>query len=435
MSGEPSLELAPARSHSAAHRTREREPADQAPQRAPKRVALLLSDLNGGGVQRMSLVVAEELARRGHRVDLVVCEPDGELEEAVPRNLRRVTLRPASGLAGRLAALRADPAGLAILARPLLLPRRVSPTLPYLPDLASYLRRERPDALIAATPNHNVEAVLARRLARVTTRLILTERTALAEKLATSPRWRHRYLPPLLRRTYLEAEAIVAVSEALADDLAAATGIPRARIRTIYNPLVSAAVRARADEPLDHPWFRPGEPPVVLSAGRLTDVKDFPTLIEAFARLRAQRPARLVILGRAKDERKTAERRAEFAGLAERLGVGADVELPGYVHNPFRYMRRAAVFALTSRREGLPGVLVQAMACGCPVVSTDCPTGPREVLAEGRFGRLVPVGDAAALAQALAATLDDPPPAELLEARAAEFSVERAIDRYEALLG
>ncbi|MCX8102605.1 MAG: glycosyltransferase, partial [Geminicoccaceae bacterium] len=137
-------------------------------------MAVLLADLNGGGVQRMSLVVADHLARRGHRVDLVVCEAGGELEAAVPGNVRRISLARRSGLRGRLAAALADPAGIPVSARPLLLARRVSPTLGYLPALVDYLRRERPDALIAATPNNNIEAVLARRLSGVPTRLIVT---------------------------------------------------------------------------------------------------------------------------------------------------------------------------------------------------------------------------------------------------------------------
>ncbi|MDW8369018.1 MAG: glycosyltransferase, partial [Geminicoccaceae bacterium] len=297
-------------------------------------MAVLLADLNGGGVQRMSLVVADHLARRGHRVDLVVCEAGGELEAAVPGNVRRISLARRSGLRGRLAAALADPAGIPVSARPLLLAQRVSPTLGYLPALVDYLRRERPDALIVATPNNNIEAVLARRLSGVPTRLIVTERTALAEKLANSPRWRHRYLPPLLRRAYLAADAIVAVSDALADDLAAVARIPRERILTIYNPLVSDELARLAREPVDHPWFVPGAPPVVLAAGRLTEVKDPVTLIEAFAALRRRRPARLVILGRAKDPERTEERKAELYALADRLGVRADVDLPGYVHNP-----------------------------------------------------------------------------------------------------
>jgi glycosyltransferase involved in cell wall biosynthesis len=163
--------------------------------------------------------------------------------------------------------------------------------------------------------------------------------------------------------------------------------------------------------------------PVILAVGRLHRQKDFPTLIGAFARLRAERPARLVILGEGK-------LRPALEKVARRLGVGGDVDLPGYRDNPFAWMARAAVFALSSTFEGTANVLIEAMACGCPVVSTDCPHGPREVLDNGRYGPLVPVGDSAALAHAIAAVLDNPPDREVLRSRAALYDRDTNIDRY-----
>jgi len=157
-------------------------------------------------------------------------------------------------------------------------------------------------------------------------------------------------------------------------------------------------------------------------------------LIRAFARVRARRAARLVILGEAKNAAKSAERLAGLRALAEQLDVAKDVELPGFVANPFRYMARAAVFVLSSRYEGLGNVLIEAMACGCPVVSTDCPVGPAEILERGHYGPLVSVGDDAALADAILHTLDAPLRAEVLRARAAAFSVEPAVDRYLSVL-
>jgi glycosyltransferase involved in cell wall biosynthesis len=169
---------------------------------------------------------------------------------------------------------------------------------------------------------------------------------------------------------------------------------------------------------------------VVLGVGSLSARKDFATLVRAFARLRAERSCRLVILGQAATPKKTDEQRAELTALAAGLGVAADVDLPGFVANPFAYMARAAVFVLSSVFEGLPGALIQAMACGTPVVSTDCPSGPAEILDGGRFGALVPVGDDRALAAAIATTLERPITAATLQARAAMFSVDRAVDRY-----
>jgi len=209
----------------------------------------------------------------------------------------------------------------------------------------------------------------------------------------------------------------------VADDLALTTGLPRAGITTIYNPVVSVTLQEQARAPLVHPWFAPGNPPVVLGAGRLEAQKDFPTLLKALARVLAVREVRLMLLGEGKD-------RPLLEALARDLGIAEHVELPGFVGNPFAYMARAAVFVLSSTYEGLPGVLIQAMACGCPVVSTDCPSGPAEILDGGVYGPLIPVGDVGVLTQAILAQLDAPPDRERLRARAALFSVEHAVDQY-----
>jgi glycosyltransferase involved in cell wall biosynthesis len=204
------------------------------------------------------------------------------------------------------------------------------------------------------------------------------------------------------------------------------TGVPRDRVETIYNPVVTPDLESLARAAVDHPWFAGDGPPILLGAGRFVAQKDFSTLVKAFARVRAVGPARLMILGRSKRPARARRLRA----LAEHLGVAADVALPGFAANPFAYMARASAFVLSSRWEGLPGVLIEAMACGCPVVSTDCPSGPREILAGGSYGPLVPVGDAAALAEAILRVLALPPDRARLRTRAAEFSVEQAVDRY-----
>jgi glycosyltransferase involved in cell wall biosynthesis len=171
------------------------------------------------------------------------------------------------------------------------------------------------------------------------------------------------------------------------------------KIKVIYNPVITPELFARAEEPLDHPWFRPGEPPVVLGVGRLTQAKDFPTLIRAFALVRKERPARLMILGEG-------EERPKLEALVRELRLEEDVALPGFVDNPYKYMKRAAVFVLSSRWEGFGIVLVEAMALGTPVVATDCPSGPAEILENGKWGRLVPPGDPEALAKAILDTLE-----------------------------
>ena len=401
--------------------------------RRSHRLAFYLDNFEGGGVQKTTLTIAGALAARGHAVEVLVCRPSGALQDQVSPDVEVVRLEECSAWSGRLLALRSGPAQLVPALGGVVLAPRPSPTLGYLGSLSAALAARRPAALCAATTHMNLEALLARRLAGIDTRVIVSERNALRGGHLQHG-WPALFLPALVRRAYGQADAIVAVSEGVADDLAAWSGLPRGRIATIYNPVVSDELLRIQSEPVDHPWFRPGEPAVITSAGRLGRAKDHPTLIRAFARVRRVRPTRLVIFGQGKSAAKTAERSAALQALAAEHGVAADVALPGFVANPLAYMARAALFALSSINEGLPGVLVQAMACGCPVVSTDCPSGPAEILAGGRYGRLVPPGDDEALAAAILATLDAPPPARLLRERAGLFSVERAVAQYERVM-
>jgi glycosyltransferase involved in cell wall biosynthesis len=260
--------------------------------------------------------------------------------------------------------------------------------------------------------------------------LVISEHINLSQSVQAAfnrRKWRYRFLPPLLARTYPWAEAIIAVSTGVADDLSTLAEIPRERILTIYNPVVTPDLEEKSRALCDHPWFAPGSPPVLLAVGRFTGQKDLPTLLRAFARVRRMRPVRLLLLGEG-------EERTKLEALVRELGVAADVALPGFVLNPFPYMARAAVLVLSSLHEGLAMVVIEALACGCPVVSTDCPSGPAEILEGGRYGALVPVGDVEAMAKAIHAALDGTHDPELLKTRAAEFSLERAAERYLAVL-
>lgn len=402
-------------------------------ERAPLRVSVFLATLAGGGAERTMVTIADGLARRGHRVDLLVCRKRGFLADKVPPTVRVSELRPAPMWRARCKAVRADATGIWQLLRPFLLTAKPPHTLAQLPALAEHLMRDRPDVLVSAMPHENLIAIQARALARVHPPLILTECDTLSRTVASARRANYRHLLPLIARQYPRAEAIVAVSRGVADDLARQGRLPRERISVIYNPVVPHDVVERAGAPVPHPWLQVSEPPVVLGVGRLAPQKDFPTLIRAFAHLHRSRPARLVILGEGPDAAATRKRRAELRGMAADLGVAEDVDLPGYVADVYPWMARAAVFALSSIHEGFGNVLPEAMACGCPVVSTDCPSGPTEILDCGRYGRLAPIGDYRALGEAIAATLDDPLAPEALRQRASVFSVERAIDQYEQL--
>lgn len=356
----------------------------------PPHLALYLPNLDGGGAERMMVALARGFAGTGAHVDLVLASAQGPFLSDVPPDVRTVDLASAGVFAS-------------------------------LPKLARYLRRERPDALLATLNHASVVALLARRLSGVKTRVVSRESNMLFPGAVTTPK--RKLLKRAVRHTYPWADAHIAVSQGVASDLQRFVTLDPAKVFTIYNPVVTDALFEQALTEPGHPWLEPGEPPVILGVGRLAGQKDFPTLLRAFAEVRARRAARLIILGEG-------GLRPELEGLAAELGVAGEVAFPGFVENPFAYMARAGVYALSSRFEGLPGALIQALACGCPVVATDCPSGPNEILAGGRYGPLVPVGDASALALSILETLASPPAKEILQRRAADFSETAVIPQY-----
>jgi len=393
----------------------------------PAHIALFIRSLAGSGAERMTANLARGLAERGHRVDLVLARRIGPFLGEVPDSVRIVDLGSPSVLHTLPLLWRAGGDFAALL--PVLANPHAPRVLGSITRLADYMRRERPDVLLSALDYGNIAAVIARDLAGMPLRLVLGQRCHFTSDVLNARKARVRKLGPLVRRFYPRADAVIAVSQGVADDLVAAVNLPPERVTAVYNPVVGPDIAEKAAQPIDHPWFAEGAPPVVLGVGKLKPQKDFTTLLHAFAKLRAQRPARLVILGEG-------EQRGELEQLAQTLGIGGDVALPGFVENPFPYMARASLFVLSSRFEGLPGVLIQALACGCPSVSTDCPSGPAEILDNGRYGPLVAVGDAEGLAQAMADTLAAPLPKEVLRERAAFFSTGRAADNtLDVLLG
>ncbi len=280
--------------------------------------------------------------------------------------------------------------------------------------------------MLSALDTSNLTALWARRRAGVATRLVVSERNMLSCRAAHGPR-RHRRLPEQVRLFYPEADALAAVSDGVARDLAGLLGLPPDAVHTTYNPVLTPDLSRRAREPLHHPWLRTGQPPLLLAAGKLRPQKGFTTLLEAFARLRARRSARLLILGEG-------PLRRSLEARVRGLGLERDVALPGFARNPFAFMARCSAFVLASEWEGLPGVLIQALACGAPVVATDCPSGPREILEGGRHGTLVPVGDPAALALALERVLGSPPARPAGGRGLDRFTLESSAERYLRLL-
>lgn len=404
---------------------RARPASPLAPDALSPRLALFIATLRGSGAERSTVNLANALAERGHLVDLVLGIGGGPFLKLVKPEVRVVHLGAKTPL-GALRIAPRRPRDFAALV-PLLASLDAPRTLGAIPRLAAYLRRERPRALLSALDHGNVAAIIARDLAEVGTRVVISQRNHFTADLDNAKRPRVSRLGPVIGRFYPRADAIAAVSRGVADDLADELSMPRDRVVAVYNAVAGPELTAQAEAPLNHPWFADGAPPVVLGVGKLKPQKDFPTLIRAFATLRKERPARLLILGEGPD-------REALEALTRELGIAGDTALPGFADNPFAYMARADVFALSSRFEGLPGVLIQAIASGCPVVSADCPSGPREILEDGLHGRLVPVSDPAALARAISDTLDAPPNREALKRRGDFFSADRAVDGYLDLL-
>jgi len=357
------------------------------------RVALYLPSLRGGGAERVMVNLARGFAERGLKVDLVLARAEGPYLAEVPSDVRVVDLKASRVLAS-------------------------------LPGLVRYLRRERPLALLSTLDHANIVALWAKRLSGSQTRIVVRVASTITFSSNNASSARGRLMPWFIRYFYSRADGIVAISKGVAQDLSRNLGVPAERITVIYNPVVTPELFDRAKEPVEHPWFAPGQPPVILGVGRLTKAKDFPTLIRAFALVRRQRPARLMILGEG-------EERPRLEALVKELGLEEDVALPGFIDNPYAYMSRAGVFVLSSAWEGFGNVLVEAMACGCPVVSTDCPSGPAEILENGKYGPLVPVGDVDGLANSIVRLFDDTwSNTTLLVSRAREFSLFEITKQY-----
>lgn len=362
---------------------------------ANQRIAFFLPALYGGGAERVMLNLARGFAARGMIVDLVLAKAEGAYLSQVPSSVQLVDLK-------------------------------ASRVLTSLPGLVRYLRTEQPNALVSTLSHANIVALWAVRLAHVPMRIVVREAATIGPCMEATKSIGMSRMVKLMSYCYPWADRIVAVSNGVADDLVGTVGLCRDRIRVIYNPVVGPEIVERAKEPVVHPWFEPGGYPVILGVGRLRQQKDFSTLIEAFARVRSQRPARLVILGEG-------EERPELEALVEDLGMQNDVLLPGFVDNPYAYMARAAAFVLSSKWEGFGNVLVEAMTVGTQVVSTDCLSGPREILEGGKWGKLVPVGDVSRLASAIITVLDDPAHPNVTQ-RARDFGIDRALDSYAELL-
>jgi len=351
-----------------------------------------------GGVEKMLVNLAKGCDKQGIKVDLLVSYPDAPFLSDLPPGIQLIEIG--------------------------------DQYLRTLPLLRNYLRKERPDTLLTGKPSDDRIMLRAKKIAFSDTRCFSGTGTAVSRQLDEMHNTiRKRIKLYRKKRHYQKVDGIIATSKWVAHDIAKISGIPEHKINIIGNPIFNPdEITLLANKPVDHPSLFTDNTPVILSVGRLSFEKDFKTLIHAFSHVKKNIAAKLLILGEGPE-------REALQALARKLGLENDVILPGFCDNPLRYMAKAHVFALTSLWEGFGNVLVEAMATGTPIVSTDCPGGPREILKNGLLGHLVPVGDAQQMAAAILSMLNKPTPKETLITASQDYSIDKISRRYIEILG
>ncbi len=361
-----------------------------------KKIAVFLPNLTGGGAEKISInLIRDMVVNSDLQIDLVLGKAEGIFLNDIPSGVNLVDFNS----------------------------DRIYKTIF---PLVKYLRSNEPFSLLVHISHTNVVALIAKRLSRTSTKVYVVEHNNLQAKEGTSF-LKKVVLRPLMRWLYPSAERVIGVSVGVSESVKSQLRLAGSNVTTIYNPVVMPEVIQKSLLTADHPWFTDDSLPVFLGVGSLTEQKDFENLLEAFALMLKRFPARLIILGdgplRGDLERKVVE-----------LNIEDLVSLPGFTDNPYSFMSKANCFVLSSRYEGLPTVLIEAMACGCNVISTDCPSGPNEILENGRLGKLVPIEDHHSLAKAMMETLVSPSSTKELKQRASTFTPENVVPKYVSLL-
>ncbi len=350
-----------------------------------------------GGIGRNILNLAGALCGMGYKVHLLIDKPKGPYLEQLHPSVKVVPLPTSHPFTGTLA-------------------------------MGRYLWRHRPDAVLTPNVRHTALALNARRITAPATRIYVNIHNTYSKTFQNlSPQKKAKRLKKI-NTLYPRCDGIIPVSQGVAEDLCRFTNLSPALLTPIYNPVVSERLERLAVEPVTHPWFRGDEPPIILSVSRLEKAKNLTLLIEAYEKVRKQLHCRLAIIG-------SGSQHALLEAKVERSPYREEITLLGHQSNPYKYMKRSSLFVLSSLWEGFGNVLVEAMAVGTPVVSTDCPHGPREILENGRLGPLVPVGDSEALANGIRQALLSPLPAPTLKRSAERFRDTLITKRYLQLFG
>ena len=364
-----------------------------------KRIAFLVDSMAGGGAERVTLNLANEYCKQGYDVDLVLAHKQGPYLQNVDKDIRIVDLN-------------------------------VSRFWTYILPMVRYFRHEKPDVMLSATTILNLIAILTKLVSFSKTHLVISEHINIISFAKNGGLQRAKIVQVLMRWLYPRANNIVAVSGGAADGISEFSDIPRDKITTIYNGVIDQHKLDLAQQPLNHPWFdEKRQLPVIVAVGRLQRQKNYEMLLGAFAELLQQSKANLLILGEG-------ELREDLEKLAKKLGIEEYLSLHGFDENPFKYLANADLFVLSSLYEGLPTVLIEALACGCPVVSTNCPSGPEEILNNGEFGRLTPVGNQHLFAKAMIQTLQEQNiDKQRLMDHGRHFNIDNAVVEYAKVLG
>lgn len=360
-------------------------------------ISFFLSSLRGGGAERVMVTLANEMATRGYEVDLLPASVEGVYVNDIADAVSLVELQTVD-----------------------MLP---SETLPALPALTHYLGEKEPTTLLSTMDGPNVVALWANALAGSDTDAVIRLSNTIRTR---SEHLKGRLLDRFVKKWYPTADEVVTVSSDIQTDAESLLDVPSEKTTVIHNPIDLERIDEQKLIPVSDSWFN-DDVPLVLGVGRLDEQKQFSTLIEAVAHLQSQQPCRLVLLG-------DGPRRDRLLALVDSKGVSDVVKLLGFVKNPYAYMAKADIFALSSAWEGCPNVLLEALACGTTPVATDCPGASADILDSGEYGFLTPVGDAKKMAAAISSALTSSVPDTKLWRRARHFSIKRVADRYERVL-
>ncbi|MBL0138584.1 MAG: glycosyltransferase [Bacteroidetes bacterium] len=358
-------------------------------------LAIVIGSLRMGGAEKAAVHLANEFASRGIRVDLVLVNADGEFMSSLDPAVRVVDLQAGKTRnAGK--------------------------------PFYNYLRKENPQVIIAIQSHVQLMVLMTRHRYRMKIPVILNEQSLFSANVPAQG-LKNFIFRLLIKKYFPMADAVAAVSTASALDFTNCFPELKGRVDIIYNPVLSKVVPVTKFQIPDHPFLHDKTISVIMSAGRLVPSKDFPTLLRAFAVMNKAHNARLIILGEGGE-------RGNLIALSAELGIKDFVSLPGFISNPMSWMNYASVFVLSSEYEGLPFVLVEAMAAGCQVVSTDCPGGSSEILGDGKYGALVPVHDHISLAAAISEAIKHPIDAQQIRRRSEEFTAPKVVSNYLELI-